>query len=215
MRNNFFTEKKRALKILNLLLKQYPASTTALSHSSPIEILVATILSAQCTDRQVNIVTRELFQTYKSAGDFAGANRTELERIIKPTGFYHAKARNIISCCKALLDQHMGSVPQTMEELVQLPGVGRKTANVVLGNYFGKAVGIVVDTHVKRIAGRLGFTANTDPGKIELDLMQIIPKNHWIDVGNIIIQHGRDTCKARKPLCVNCIVKKYCPSKQE
>jgi endonuclease-3 len=208
-------EKSRANKIVQILRERYPAITTALSHSSPLEILIATILSAQCTDRQVNIVTGELFRKYKSAQNFAGADRTELEQIIKPTGFYHAKGGNIIACCKALLEKYNGIVPETMEELIELPGVGRKTANVVLGNYFGKAVGIVVDTHVKRISARLGFTKQTDPEKIETDLMKIIPKKYWIDYGNIIIQHGRDTCQARKPNCKLCIIKKYCPSSEE
>jgi endonuclease-3 len=208
-------EKKRVRIIIDVLRKRYPAATTALSHSSPLDILVATILSAQCTDRQVNIVTGELFLEYKTANDYASTNLVDLERIIKSTGFYHAKARNIIACCKVLLERHRGIVPQTMEELVRLPGVGRKTANVVLGNHFGKAVGIVVDTHVKRIAARLGFTMNVDPEKIELDLMQIIPKKRWIDFGNILIQHGRDTCQARKPLCSLCPIKNYCPARQE
>jgi endonuclease III len=208
-------KKSRAQRIVSILRKRYPSVTTALSHSSSLDILIATILSAQCTDRQVNIVTGELFRNYKSADDYTKANRDELERIIKPTGFYHAKARNIIACCKALIERHNGVVPQTMEELTQLPGVGRKTANVVLSNYFGKAVGIVVDTHVKRISVRLGFTTKTDPEKIEIDLMKIILKKYWIDYGNIIIQHGRNTCQARKPLCNSCPIKKYCPSREE
>jgi len=207
-------DKLRARKIIKVIRKRYPEATTALTHSSPLDILIATILSAQCTDRQVNLVTDELFRRYKTARDYAGANRAELERIIRPTGFYHAKAKNVIACCKALQERYNGIVPQTMEELIQLPGVGRKTANVVLGNYFGKAVGIVVDTHVKRISGRLGFTTNTDPVKIESDLMKIIPEKYWIDFGNIIIEHGRDTCKARKPLCHACPVNNYCPSEK-
>lgn len=208
-------EKKRAIKIINTLRKRYPQAATALSHSSPLDILIATILSAQCTDRQVNIVTGELFARYRSAADYANAKRAQLEYIIKSTGFYRAKARNIINCGKVLVEQHQGNVPDTMDELLQLPGVGRKTANVVLGNYFGKASGIVVDTHVKRISARLGFTTHADPEKIEGDLVKIIPKKHWIDFGNIIILHGRDTCQARKPRCTTCLIKTDCPSAEK
>lgn len=198
--------------IINILKKLYPNTRTALEHTSALEILVATILSAQCTDKRVNIVTGELFKQYKSASDYANADKTKLERLIKSTGFYRAKAKNIIECCKVIVLKHNGIVPDTMEELVQLPGVGRKTANVVLGNYFGKAVGIVVDTHVKRLSKRLNLSQEENPDKIEDDLMKIVQKKNWIDFGNLLIQHGREICKSIKPKCNLCPIAKYCPS---
>ncbi|HEV8537749.1 MAG TPA: endonuclease III [Bacteroidota bacterium] len=204
--------KKRAAKIIRRLKKQYPDATVALHHRSPVELLVATILSAQCTDERVNIVTESLFQKYRTAGEYAKADQHELEKVINSTGFFRAKAKSIINCCKALVEQHGGNVPDTMEELVQLAGVGRKTANVILGNVFGKAEGIVVDTHVKRLSQRLGLSKESTPEKIEVDLMNIVPKKDWIALGDLLIWHGRAICDARKPDCPGCPVNDLCPS---
>ena len=203
---------KRASSIIALLKGLYPDARTALDHSSPLELLISTILSAQCTDERVNKVTPDLFRRYRSAKDFATANPAELEKMIRSTGFFRAKTKSIINCSKALIEKHNGEVPDTMEELVQLPGVGRKTANVILGNYFRKAEGIVVDTHVKRLSERLGFTRQSDPEKIETDLMQIIPREDWIATGNLLIWHGRKICQARKPKCLECGINDLCPS---
>lgn len=202
----------RASSIVKRLKKAYPGATTALLHSNPLELLVSTILSAQCTDVRVNMVTPELFKRYRTAKDFSNAHRQELEEMIRSTGFYHAKAKSIVNCCKALVEQHGGQVPSSMEELVRLPGVGRKTANVVLGSAFGIAVGIVVDTHVKRLSERLGFSKESDPEKIEQDLMKIISKKDWIAIGDLLILHGRKTCPARKPQCPDCALNDLCPS---
>lgn len=202
----------RAQSVLGTLRKTYPEAAVALHHENPLELLVATILSAQCTDERVNIVTKDLFRRYRSAAEYASADRTELETMIRSTGFYHAKANSIIKCCTALQERHGGRVPDSMEELVQLPGVGRKTANVILGSAFNRAEGIVVDTHVTRLAGRLGFTRQTDAEKIELDLMKIIPRKDWIDTGMLLILHGRRICKARNPDCPGCPVSDRCPS---
>lgn len=204
--------KLRALKILHLLRKEFPQPKTALLHQNPFQLLIATILSAQCTDERVNIVTKELFKKYKSPKDFAGANVTELENDIKSTGFFRMKTRNIIACSKALLELHDGKVPDSMQDLVKLPGVGRKTANVVLGQAFGIASGIVVDTHVLRLAQRMGLTSVDTAEKIEEDLMRVFPKRYWIEVGSIVILHGRKTCSARKPNCAGCIMNQLCPS---
>ena len=198
--------------ILKRLKQLYPNALTALHHSNPFELLIATILSAQCTDERVNMVTKDLFKRFRSARDFATAETKELEGLIRSTGFFHAKARNIIGCCTALVAEHRGNVPETMEELVRLPGVGRKTANVVLGNAFGKAVGIVVDTHVARLSGRLGLTKSEDAEKIEQDLMQMVPKKDWIVFPHLLIWHGRNICNARKPKCEECRVNDICPS---
>jgi len=205
-------KKQRATLIFSRLKKLYPNATTALEHHSALELLIATILSAQCTDDRVNKVTKELFKKYRTAKDYAETSQAELEQDIKSTGFYRAKAKSIINCCKALLEKHNGIVPDKMEDLVQLPGVGRKTANVILGNYFGKTEGIVVDTHVKRLTGLLKLSNNNDPEKIELDLMNLFPKKSWIDVGNILILHGRSICTARKPKCTECVINDLCPS---
>ena len=202
----------RAVQILKLLRKEFPRPKTALLHENPFQLLIATILSAQCTDERVNLVTKDLFKKYKFPKDFAAANVAELESDIKSTGFFRMKTRNIIACSKTLLDLHGGKVPDSMQELVKLPGVGRKTANVVLGQAFGIASGIVVDTHVHRLAQRLGFTKEDTPEKIEEDLMKVFPKRYWIDVGSIVILHGRKTCSARKPNCLACPVNKLCPS---
>ena len=202
----------RAESIIRRLKKEFPESATALHHDSALELLIATILSAQCTDERVNKVTVPLFKKYRSAADFAGADRSILEQEIKSTGFFRAKANSIIRCSQMLVEKHNGAVPQTIDELTQLAGVGRKTANVVLGNHFGLVSGIVVDTHVKRLSGRLGLTKQTDPEKIEADLMALLPKKYWIDTGNLLILHGRKTCDARKPKCPSCVVKDLCPS---
>jgi endonuclease-3 len=200
----------RADKVLKTLRTIYPDVKTQLFHDTPFQLLVATILSAQCTDKQVNRVTRVMFNHLKTPADFSDAPIKTIEGYIRSTGFYHNKARNIKNCSQTLLDIHDGRVPQTLEELVELPGVGRKTANVVLGAAFG-IPGIVVDTHVARISGRLGLTANKDPVKIEFDLMKIIPKSTWHDFCLQLIYFGRETCIARKPKCPICPLRKLCP----
>ena len=202
--------KPRADRIRKILRKIYPEVKTPLFHQNPFQLLVATILSAQCTDKQVNQVTAVLFQGLKTPADFAAAPLKSIEKLIRPTGFFHNKAKNIKNCSKTLLNQHSGQVPQTLEELVKLPGVGRKTANVVLGAAFGIS-GVVVDTHVARISGRLGLTGNKDPVKIEFDLMKIIPKRAWNDFSLQLIFFGRETCMARKPKCPTCPLHKLCP----
>jgi endonuclease-3 len=202
--------KPRADRIRKILRKIYPEVKTPLFHQNPFQLLVATILSAQCTDKQVNQVTPVLFQRLKTPADFAAAPLKSIEKLIRPTGFFHNKAQNIKNCSKALLDRHSGKVPQTLEELVQLPGVGRKTANVVLGAAFGIS-GVVVDTHVARISARLGLTENKDPVKIEFDLMKIIPQRAWNDFSLQLIFFGRETCMARKPKCPTCPLNKLCP----
>ncbi len=204
--------KTRAAAILRRLGKAIPEKTTALRHTSPLEMLVATILSAQCTDERVNMVTADLFRDFRTAKDFAKASQADLEMRVRSTGFFRAKARNIIKCCQALVMDHHGIVPDTMEELTALAGVGRKTANVVLGNCFAKPEGIVVDTHVKRVSGRLGLARSTDPEDIEQELVAIIPRRAWIDTGNLLIWHGRKTCQARKPKCGECTLNDLCPS---
>jgi len=202
----------RAGNILRLLKKEFPQPKTALLHDNPFQLIIATILSAQCTDERVNIVTKELFKKYRTPKELANANVAELENDIKSTGFYRMKAKSIMGCSNALIEKHKGKVPETMEELVQLPGVGRKTANVVLGQAFGIVSGIVVDTHVHRLSQRMGFTEEDTAEKIEQDLMKVFPKKNWIDVGSILILHGRKTCGARKPDCPECVVNELCPS---
>jgi endonuclease-3 len=202
----------RARAIIAKLKPAYTEPVTALRHRTPLELLIATILSAQCTDERVNLVTPALFQRYRTAAQFASADAAELERYIHSTGFFRAKARNIIHCCKALVADHGGKVPDTMEELVALPGVGRKTANVVLGSVFGKASGIVVDTHVKRLAERLGLSRETSPERVEQDLMAIVAKEEWIRFPHLLILHGRAVCSARSPRCPACPVQDLCPS---
>jgi endonuclease-3 len=202
--------KARADKIRKILREIYPEVKTQLFHQNPFQLLVATILSAQCTDKQVNQVTPVLFKRFKTPADFAGAPLKSIEKLIRPTGFFHNKAKNIKNCSKAILDRHSGRVPQTMEELLKLPGVGRKTANVVLGAAFGIS-GVVVDTHVARISARLGLTENKDPVKIEFDLMEIVPKRAWNDFSLQLIFFGRETCMARKPKCPTCPLNKLCP----
>ncbi len=203
---------ERVKKIIARLRKDYPDPKIALEHQDPLQLLVATILSAQCTDERVNQVTPGLFKKYRTAKDYADANVAEFEQEIRSTGFFRAKSKSIINCCKQLVEKHGGKVPQTMEDLVQLPGVGRKTANCVLGGAFGIASGVVVDTHVRRLAQRIGLSKQEDPEKIEQDLMKIVPKKDWIDFGNILIWHGRGICQARKPNCPECIINELCPS---
>jgi endonuclease-3 len=194
------------------LKSEYPDATTALDWENPLELLVATILSAQTTDVRVNAVTPNLFAKYPTAADYAAADPTELEEDIRPTGFFRNKAKSLRGMAGALVEDHGGEVPRTMDELVALPGVGRKTANVVLGNAFGIDEGVVVDTHVRRLSNRLGFTIENDPEKIEKDLMQAVPKRDWTVFSHLLILHGRSVCKARKPACADCIVNDLCPS---
>jgi endonuclease-3 len=202
--------KDRARRIVRKLAQLYPDAECALHHKTPLQLLIATILSAQCTDARVNLVTPALFARYPDARAFAEADRAELESHIQSTGFYRNKARNIIACCQALVEQHGGEVPATMEDLVPLPGVGRKTANVILGSAFG-VPGITVDTHVGRLSRRLGLTTHTDPVKVEYDLMELIPKDEWTMFSHRLIFHGRQVCDARKPDCNGCGLAKLCP----
>jgi endonuclease III len=201
----------RLKKIIVALDRAYPEAHCELDHKSPLQLLIATILSAQCTDKRVNIVTQDLFKCYRSAADYANAPLAELEQAIKTTGFFRNKARHIKTACQAIVQKHGGKVPQTMEELIQLGGVGRKTANVVLGNAFGINVGVVVDTHVARLSCRLGLTKQKTPEKIEKDLMALVPQNQWTLFSHWLIWHGRRRCFARKPDCANCEVLKLCP----
>ena len=197
--------------ILAALPVIYPEAHCELNHRNPLELLIATILSAQCTDKRVNLVTAELFKTYRTAADFANAPLAELEAAVKPTGFYRNKAKNIQACCQQLIEKHGGEVPRTMDELTALAGAGRKTANVVLGNAFGINVGVVVDTHVGRLAQRLGLTRETSPEKIETDLMKLVPQPQWTIFSHWLIWHGRRRCAARKPDCPNCELQTDCP----
>jgi endonuclease-3 len=203
---------ERAPVIVERLTKAYPEATVALTASNPLEMLVATILSAQCTDERVNKVTSTLFVKYRTPEDYLRVPESELAADIKPTGFFNQKTRSIRGACQRLVDAYDGKVPDTMEELVTLPGVARKTANIVLGNSFGTVVGIAVDTHVRRVSQRLGFTANDDPDKIEQDLMGILPKEQWFPFTYKLIDHGRTVCVARKPRCEACPVNDLCPS---
>jgi endonuclease-3 len=211
-RESFQAKAARVKKVISGLRKAYPDAHCELNHSNPLELLVATILSAQCTDKRVNIVTRELFNKYRSAADYARADLAGLERDIRTTGFYRNKARSIKACGHALAERHGGSVPGTMEELIELGGVGRKTANVVLGNAFNFNVGVVVDTHVARLSRRLGLTGETDPAKIEQALMKLVPKEEWTLFSHWLIWHGRRRCSARKPDCAHCEISGLCPS---
>lgn len=196
------------------LRRLYPEAACSLDYSNPLELLVATQLSAQCTDERVNQVTKALFQKYRSVEDFARARQEELEEDIRSTGFFRNKARNIIAACQRILSEYGGEVPRTMPDLLSLAGVARKTANVVLGNGFGIVVGFVVDTHVGRLSRRLGWTTHDDPVKVEHDLMQIIPEEDWLDLSHLLIFHGRAICHARKPLCEQCSLVPLCPSAQ-
>lgn len=201
--------KSRAKKISSILYKTYPEATCSLDYTNPLELLIATILAAQCTDERVNIVTKELFKKYTSVYDYANANPEELEQDIKPTGFFRNKARNIIACCRKIIKDFDGNVPGTMEELLTLPGVGRKTANVILGNVFN-VPGVIVDTHCKRLSNRIGLTDKEDPEKIEYDLMEILPQKDWTIFSNSLVYHGRAICDARKPECGKCPIAQYC-----
>ncbi len=198
--------------ILAELRRLYPDAKTSLNFSNPLELLVATQLSAQSTDERVNRVTADLFRKYRRVEDYATVSQEELEKDIQSTGFYHTKAKNIRAAAQCIMTNYGGEVPRTMEDLVTLPGVGRKTANVVLGNAFGIVEGIVVDTHVGRLARRLGWTTNEDPVKVEQDLMRIIPREDWLDLSHMLICHGRAICLARKPLCTQCALVHLCPS---
>ena len=205
----------RAKKIYTILHKKYPDPKVALDFSNPLQLLIATILSAQCTDVRVNLVTPALFKKCRNASDFANANPAELEQDIRPTGFYRNKTKSIISCCKSLVEKHGGKVPKTMDELVQLGGVGRKTANCVLGGAYGINSGVVVDTHVRRVSQRLGLATTDNPEKIEIELMELLPQDDWYLFGNLLLWHGRKICDARKPDCLNCPIQKLCPSAEE
>ncbi len=198
-------------KIWPVLIKTYPDAKTALKFVNPLELLIATILSAQCTDVQVNAVTKDLFKKYKSPKDWVKADLKQIESDIRSTGFYHNKAANLKGACTRIVEQFSGKVPGTMAELVELPGVGRKTANVVLGNAFGTPA-IACDTHVIRLSRRLGLSENSDPVKLEFDLAEIVPKKNWTVFSHVLILHGRNICKARKPDCENCPISKYCPA---
>ena len=201
------SNQKRVKKIIKILSKEIPDSRIALKFSNPFELLIATILSAQCTDVKVNQVTASLFKKYRSPRDYAEVDSKELEEDIRPTGFYRNKAKSIQKCCQELVNRFGGEVPRTLDDLMTLPGVGRKTANVILGNAFG-VPGIVVDTHVHRVSQRIGLTKNDDPVKIEFDLMEIVPKEEWTHFSNLLIWHGRKTCVARNPLCEICPIRK-------
>lgn len=202
-------------KILSLLKKEYPKAKIALNFSTPLEILVATVLSAQCTDARVNIVTKSLFKKYRKVQDYAKANLKTFEQEIRSTGFYRNKAKNIISTAQKIVKDFGGKLPDSMDKLLQLPGVARKTANIVLLNGFGKVDGIAVDTHVRRLSQRLGLTKNQAPEKIEQDLMKILDKKEWGKFSYLLIDHGRKVCDAKKPKCLECILQKLCPSRKD
>ncbi len=205
-------DKARITRIIELLEKEFPDAKIALHYTNPLELLIATILSAQCTDERVNIATKTLFEKYRKAKDYADAGLKELEQDIKSTGFYHNKARNMKKCCKMLVEIFDSHVPRTMAEMLELPGVARKTANIVLQNAYGVVEGIAIDTHVRRVSARLGLTENEDPGKIEQDLMRIVPKDKWMRIADLLIFLGRRVCAARKPKCEACVLNRICPS---
>jgi len=204
-------EKRRASAIVRGLRRAYPDAECALHHDSPYQLLIATVLSAQCTDKRVNEVTPVLFARFPTPADLAASDRAEVERLIQSTGFFRSKAQSIQGLSRTLVEDFGGQVPATMDELVRLPGVGRKTANVVLGTAFGLPAGVVVDTHVQRISRRLGLTPHTEPAKIEQDLMKLLPRKEWIDYSHRLIHHGRQICKARRPRCESCPLAKLCP----
>jgi len=204
------SKKEKVKEIIKRLKKEYPSAKIALNFNTPLDLLVATILSAQCTDERVNKLTERLFQKYKTARDYANAEISKFEQEIKSTGFYKNKARNIISTCKIIASQYRGKVPDNMEELLKLPGVARKTANIVLANAYDVIVGIPVDTHVRRLSQRLGLTKNDDPNKIEQELLQIVPKKEWKKFPYLLIDHGRAVCNAKKPLCQKCVLQDLC-----
>ena len=204
--------KRRIVKIIRILEKEYPGSRTALRFETPLQILVATILSAQCTDERVNKLTPALFKKYPDAAAFAAADRAELEMDVRPTGFFRNKAKSIIGAAAKIVGDFGGLVPETMADLITLPGVARKTANIVLSSAFGKAEGIAVDVHVKRLSGRLGLSRQEDPEKIEQDLLKIVPRKDWLDFNYLLVNHGRRICQARKPKCPECPLAGLCPS---
>jgi len=212
MPREYFTAKwERTQKIISALKRVYPDAHCELNHENPLQLLVATILSAQCTDKRVNLVTAELFKKYSTARDFAKAPLAEIEAAVKTTGFFRNKAKNIKACCAALVERFGGEVPRTMDELHALAGVGRKTANVVLGNAFGINVGVVVDTHITRLSNRLGLAKGMDAVKLEQKLMKLVPQSDWTNFSHWLIWHGRRRCDARKPDCANCEIKNLCP----
>ncbi len=201
----------RALEIVRRLAAEHSDAKCALEHRNPLELLVATVLSAQCTDERVNLVTRGLFSRFRTASDYAAATQSRLEREIHSTGFFRNKAKSIRECCRLLVERHGEQVPDRMEELLQLPGIGRKTANVILGTAMGQATGVVVDTHVQRLARRMGLTRHKDPEKIERVLMKLVPQDEWVAFGHRMIWHGRRVCNARKPACDHCCMNDICP----
>jgi endonuclease III len=203
----------RTQEIIARLKSEFPDAGTALHHRNPYELLVATILSAQCTDKRVNMVTPQVFARYPDARALAMADQTELEELVRSTGFFRNKAKNLIACARSIVEHHGGQVPDSMEALVALGGVGRKTANVVLGNAFGKDEGVVVDTHVQRISGLLALTSHTDPVRIEEDLMKVVPRHEWTLFPHLLILHGRATCVARRPRCTTCVIAELCPGR--
>src|SRR6266478_9766703 len=204
--------KDRVKKIIRLLKRAYPNAQCSLNHSNPFELLIATILSAQCTDQRVNIVTADLFRKYRKPEDYLKVSEKELQKDIRTTGFFRNKTKSIRGTAKALIEEYGGQVPESMDELLELPGVARKTANVVLGNAFGIKAGVVVDTHVTRLSHRLGLSEQKTAEKIELDLIEIVPRKDWVIFPHLLIQHGRQICKARSPACDQCVVEKLCPS---
>jgi endonuclease-3 len=211
-KKNTQLRKERVSRITEILTKTHPEAKVALKFSNPIEMLISTILSAQCTDERVNLVTSDLFRKYRTPKEYANSDLKELESAIRSTGFYRSKAKNIRNACRMIVDKFHSQVPKTMEELTSLPGVGRKTANIVLSNAYGIVEGIAVDTHVARVSKRLGLAKSDDPKKIERDLMRIIPRELWFSFTYRIIEHGRKICTARKPLCPECPLNKICPS---
>ena len=211
-RESLKSKAARTEQILQLLKEEFPDARCSLDYENPLQLLIATILSAQCTDARVNVVTEDLFKTYKSAADFADAPIGELEGAIRSTGFYRNKAKSIKGCCEALMEKYEGVVPDTMEELTPLAGVGRKTANVLLGNDFGKEEGVVVDTHVGRITKLLKLTNQGNPVKVEQDLVKIVPRDDWTLFSHLLIRHGRKTCVARRPDCQTCRLAELCPA---
>jgi endonuclease-3 len=206
--------KKREREVVRRLKRAYPDATTALNHTNAFELLVATILSAQSTDERVNIVTADLFRKYRKPEDYLKVPASELEKDIHSTGFFRNKTKSIQGTAKLLLEKFGGQVPQTMDELLELPGVARKTANVVLGTAYGLATGFIVDTHVARVAGRLGLTKQTEPAKIEADLCRVFPEREWVEMGHRLVLHGRYLCKAKQPACAHCALQEVCPSEQ-
>jgi len=205
-------DKRRVLEMMELLDKEHRNAKIALNHTNPLELLIATILSAQCTDERVNIVTKILFKKYRRVEDYAEADLKELEQDVRSTGFYRNKAKNIKRCCQMIVQKFGSQVPRTMEDLLELPGVARKTANIVLSNAYGIVEGIAVDTHVRRLSKRLGLTTNENPDRIEQDLMKLVPRGKWMKFTDLLVFHGRKTCAAKKPTCETCVVNKLCPS---